>query len=91
MEWLSPGLIVLIPAATVVTIVIGRRRHDPPGAIALNVIGFAIFLLGLNWAGNLGREAFLAAGAASLGALLFSMGAYQARAAERRPSASSTG
>ncbi len=52
-------------------IVLGRMRGDPLILVALDVAGYTVFLVGLYWASDVGRDAFIAAGAASLGVLLF--------------------
>jgi hypothetical protein len=62
---------VLVVVVIVAGVAIGRMRRDPALVIALDVGGYTIFLGGLYWASQLGRDAFVAAGAASLGALVF--------------------
>lgn len=66
---------ILVGIAIVGGVVLGRIRGDPPIAIALDVAGYAVFLIGLYWASKIGRDAFTAAGAASLGVLLFTSAA----------------
>jgi predicted branched-subunit amino acid permease len=62
---------VLVGVVIVGGIVLGRMRGDPLILIGLDVAGYTVFLVGLYWASQVGREAFIAAGAACLGVLLF--------------------
>ena len=79
MDWLNAGFLIPVVVVTMAGIVIGRIRGETPFTIGLNVGGYLIFLLGLTWASSLGGEAVLAAGAASLGSLLFTMAAGRQR------------
>jgi EamA domain-containing membrane protein RarD len=72
MAWL-PGAIVGALVIAVLAVSIGLVRHDPRRTIALNAVGYALFLIGLGVASEVSMEAFWAAGAASLGTLLFTM------------------
>jgi hypothetical protein len=78
-------MLVIIGVIVVVGIVSGRLRRETPATIAMNVGGYALFMIGLGWSQSLGEGAFLAAGAASLGSLMFSS------AASRKPRATDIG
>ena len=80
MDWLSPVLIIGIVVVPLTAIVFGRLRGETPATIALDAGGYLLFLLGLSWASNLGQEALIAAGAASLGSLVFTMAGGRRRA-----------
>lgn len=79
MDWLNPWFLIAIVAVTAAGVVFGRMRRETPSTIGLNVGGYLIFWFGLAWASNIGQEALLAAGAASLGSLLFTMAAGRQR------------
>ena len=70
MTWL-PGAIVGALLIAVLAVAIGVVRHDPRRTIALNAIGYPLFLIGLGAASEVSAQAFWAAAAASLGSLLF--------------------
>ena len=74
-EWLTPPLLLIVLLAAVLSIIAGRMRREPIRSIALSAVGYPLSLGGLLWAGSLGTPAFVAAAAASLGAILFSMAA----------------
>lgn len=74
-----PTALVAGLAVGLFAILVGRIRREPRRAIALNAIGYPLFLIGLGWAGEVGDEAFWAAAAASLGSLLFTMAADHRR------------
>lgn len=76
MEWMSASLAATI-AVGFLAVVIGLMRRDPLRTIALNAIGYPLFLIGLGWAGEVGDEAFWAAAVASLGTLLFTMASHR--------------
>lgn len=86
MALLDPAWIAISVAVLLFSVLIGRLRKHRPIDIAVSTGGFLLFLWGLRWAGSLGGEAFLAAGAASLGSLLFTAAdeRRRARRAERR-------
>lgn len=90
MDWLSPVVIIGIAAVALFSIIIGKVRNDPPAAIALSTAGYVILLLGLGWAVNLGDAAFYAAGGASLGGILMTMGIERGRAAKAARDRSAT-
>lgn len=79
MTWLpsaiAAGLLVMV-----LSVVIGRIRHDTRKTIALNAIGNPLFFIGLGVAAEVSAQAFWAAGAASLGSLLFTMADHDRRA-----------
>jgi len=81
MDWLSPFVIVTLVAVVALSIFFGRLRRDRPSVIALNTVGFVLFLIGLRMAANV--DAFNAVAVATLGAVLFTMGSERSRA-ERR-------
>ena len=70
---LVPGAIVGAVVAAVLAVIIGSVRHDPVRTIVLNATGYPLFLIGLGVAVEVSMQAFWAAGAASLGSLLFTM------------------
>ena len=79
MDWIAPRMLVIVATIVVVGIAFGRLRRETPATMAMNVGGYALFMIGLGWAQSFGGGAFLAAGAASLGSLMF------ASAASRKP------
>jgi len=79
MEWFTPWLAVLTVVFVVLSILIGLVRHHSPKVISLETGGFVLFMLGLFWAASVSDAAALAAGAASLGSLLFTLGAERSR------------
>ena len=79
MDWLNAGFLIPVVVVTVAGIVFGRIRGETPVTIGLNVGGYLIFLFGLNWAASLDIKALLAAGAANLGSLVFTMAAGRQR------------
>lgn len=85
MDWMVPRMLVIIAVIAVVGIVFGRLRRETPATMAMNVGGYALFMVGLGWAQSFGEGAFLAAGAASLGSLMFTS------AASRKPRARDIG
>jgi len=82
MVWL-PGAIVAGLMVAVLSVVIGRIRGDERRMIVLNAVGYPLFLIGLGAASELSIQAFWAAGAASLGSLLFTMANHERRAATK--------
>jgi hypothetical protein len=78
-------MLVIVAVIAVAGIAFGRLRHETPATMAMNVGGYALFMIGLGWAQSFGEEAFLAAGAASLGSLMFTS------AASRKPRARDIG
>jgi membrane-bound ClpP family serine protease len=56
----DPFTWVLVALIGIVSIVVGLRRREPLWAIALNVMGASVLLLGIGYAIRLGDEAFLA-------------------------------
>jgi hypothetical protein len=87
MTWL-PIAIAAGFVVAVLSLAIGRVRHDTRKTIALNTVGYPLFLIGLGAASEVGELAFWAAAAASLGSLLFTMADHDRRAA--RPSTAGT-
>jgi hypothetical protein len=88
MEWIDPVWAVLTIIFGAVGVLVARWRKMPLIEIAMGTGGYFLFLWGLKWAGSFDRGAFLAAGAASLGSLLFTMA--DARR-DRRRAASAAG
>ena len=78
MDWLPTALGWGL-AVALFAIVVCRVRREPWRNIALNALGYPLFLIGIGWAGEVGSQAFWAAVAASLGSLLFTMAAYHRR------------
>ena len=78
MTWV-PGAFVAALVAMVLAVSVGFVRHDPVRAIVLNAIGYPLFLIGLGAAAEVNMQAFWAAGAASLGSLLFTMADHRRR------------
>lgn len=62
-------------------VIAGRVRREAPFVIALNTAGALLFLGGIRWAMSLGDEAVGPLFAASLGAILFTMGSERHRSA----------
>ncbi len=85
MDWIVPRMLVIIPVIVLGGIIFGRLRRETPATMAMNMGGYALFMIGLGWAQSLGEGAFLAAGAASLGSLMFTS------AASRKPRARDIG
>lgn len=86
MDWLPTSFAAGL-AVALFAIVVGRIKREPGRAIALNALGWPLFLIGIGWAGEVGGEAFWAAAAASLGSLLFTMAANRhPLPGSRRPS-----
>lgn len=82
LEW--PFVIVTIGALMAVAIAVGALRRDRPFIVALDAIGFGLFMSGIAWAYHSGRlEAVAAVFVATLGAILFTM------SSERRSRATS--
>ena len=79
MTWL-PSAIAAGLLVAVLNVIIGRIRHDTRKTIALNAIGYPLFLIGLGAATEVSAQAFWAAAAASLGSLLFTMADHDRRA-----------
>ena len=86
MALLDPAWLAISVAVLLFSVFIGRLRKHRPIDITVSTGGVLLFLFGLRWAGSLGGEAFLAAGAASLGSLLFTTAdeRRRARRAENR-------
>ena len=82
MDWIVPRMLVMIPIIVVAGIIFGRLRRETPAIMAMNVGGYALFMIGLSWAQSFGEGAFWAA---SLGSLMF------ASAASRKPRANHLG
>lgn len=83
---MEPQFIVLLVTFLVVGgVVAGFRRGESRATIALNVVGYLVFMGGLAWASELGGEAILAAGAASLGSLMFTTAGSVSGAGSRLP------
>lgn len=78
MTWLPSAIAAGIVVA-VFTVVVGRIRHDPRSSIVLNAVGYPLFLIGLGAASEVSAQAFWAAGAASLGTLLFTTADHDRR------------
>jgi CHASE2 domain-containing sensor protein len=73
LDW--PFVLVTIAVVVLLGIVVGRLRREPNHLIALDVAGYAVFLIGIGWAMTLSYEALWPAFATSLGAILFTMAA----------------
>jgi hypothetical protein len=71
MNWLNPGTIAMLAIVAAAGVFFGRIRHETPATMAMNVGGYTLFMIGLGWAQSFGGGALLAAGAASLGSLMF--------------------
>jgi len=84
MTWL-PIAIVSGLVVAMLSVVIGRIRHDTRRTIMLNAVGTPLFLIGLGAASEVSVQAFWAAAAASLGSLLFTMADHDRRAARHAP------
>ncbi len=78
-------LALAVSFLAVVGVVAGLRRGESRSSIGLNVIGYLVFMGGLAWASEIGGDAILAAGAASLGSLMFTTAAYRERHREPTP------
>ena len=78
MTWL-PSAIAAGLLVAVLSVVVGRIRHDTRKTIALNAIGYPLFLIGIGAAAEVSEQAFWAAAAASLGSLLFTMADHDRR------------
>ena len=87
MGWM-PGAIVGAVVAALLAVIIGSVRHDPVRTIAPNALGYPLCIIGLGVAAEVSVQAFWAAGAASLGSLLFTMADHNRRTA--RPRAAGT-
>ena len=72
-------IVLLVFIVAVVGVVVGRRRRESPSRIALTVVGYLTFMGGLMWASEISSGAILAAGAASLGSLMFTTASYRER------------
>jgi hypothetical protein len=83
MDWVSPWVIVPGVAVVAFSILIGRMRRQTPWIIALDTSGYVLFSFGLFLASNLGGQALFAAGAASLGALMFTTAYERHRTAKK--------
>ncbi|MEO8510294.1 MAG: hypothetical protein ABI534_03535 [Chloroflexota bacterium] len=73
-EWIDPVWAVPTIILGAVGVLVARWRKAPLIEIAMGTGGYFLFIWGLMWASSFDRGAFLAAGAASLGSLLFTMG-----------------
>lgn len=87
MDWLSEFVIVVITAVAAVSIGFGVHRRDPWSAIALSTVGVVMYLLALRWTLSIAEEAFYAAAAMSLGAIMWTLGSERGRTARRMRSA----
>jgi hypothetical protein len=84
MGWLGPLEIALGIGIIALGVIAGRVRRETPFVVALNTAGTLIFLGGIRWAMSLGDEAVGPVFAASLGAILFTMGSERHRSATAR-------
>lgn len=80
MPWISPYVMVLGIALAGVSVFVGLLRRDSRYVILLNTVGVVLFSFGLAWSNSLGQQAFGAVAAASLGAILWTMGSERSRA-----------
>lgn len=78
MTWLSWAIAPAL-VAVALAVIVGGIRHDSRTTIALNTLGYPLLLVGLGAAAEVSMQAFLAAAAASLGSLLFTIAARNRR------------
>jgi uncharacterized membrane protein len=81
MGWVDSFTVAVLVSIGALAFIVGLLRRESRSVIALNTIGVVIFFFAIRWTTHVGEEAFGPMAAASLGAILFTMGSERSRIA----------
>lgn len=88
LTWLTdPVTIVVVLFLTLIALAFGVVRREPWWAIGASIVGVAIFMLAVRWAGEIGNGADMAVVVAATGAGLWTMANERVRARRMQRSA----